>query len=446
MNKIINYQTKLKGSFLPVVMLSSLLFISFAIALCSIAIANVKRGAQHEKQISSLDIAEAGANYYLWHLSHDNKDYCDGTSCSGDGPFGPFSHDYNDQNGNLIGKYDLFITPPTNGDSVVTVKSVGKVVGTNKESVVIAELGMPSFAKYSFLSNTECWFGSNETTNGPVHSNIGVHFDGTANGIISAASKTYTPTSAYGGDDHTSQNGVWGDGGPSGFWVYPVPQVDFTKVSADFAKLRTEATESGIILGDSNGLGYYLLLKENNTIDVYKVTKEKSNGITTSFIRNYAAPSNGVLFANDHVWVDGKYNDKITIAAEIPAGNKDAKIKIKGDILYKTKDGSSNIGLVSEGNIEVTAYAPDNLEIDAALLSQKGHVWFPNSGVVKNNISIYGSISTNLNWTWTWVNNEGVTTAGYHTTNQAYDPYLTLSPPPQFPTTGSFAILSWREE
>jgi hypothetical protein len=158
-------------------------------------------------------------------------------------------------------------------------------------------------------------------------------------------------------------------------------------------------------------------------------------------------PANGVVYVSDNTWVDGVADGHITLAAEITSGNKDAVIKIRDNLLYSAKDGSSSIGLVSESNIEVPNYAPSDLEIDAALLSQKGHVWFPStSGYIKNNISVYGSISTNQYWTWSWVNGIGSVVSGYKNTTQTYDPYLTLSPPPEFPTTGAFAILSWREE
>lgn len=427
-------------------MIASVLFLALATAVAGFAISNLKMAKTHERDISAMEIAEAGVNYYMWHLAHNNKDYCDGNTCpAGSGPYGPYTHEYKDQSGKVIGTYDLYITPPGLGDAVTTVRSVGKLENQILDRIVIADLGMPSFSRYAFITATECWFGPNETTNGPVHSNVGIHFDGTANGIVSATSETYRPTSNFGGDGQI-HDGVWGTGGPTSYFVFPVPAVDFNRVSVDFTNLKTKSKETGgIYLADSKSRGYYLKLRTDGKIDEYRVSGERSSGITTNFIATVDGPTNGIVYVEDDVWVDGTYNGRITVAAYKPKSGT-ALIKVKDNLLYSAKDGTAAIGLVSQGNIEIPDYAATNLEIDAALLSQTGHVWFPNSnGPVKNSISIYGGIASNLYWTWSWVSGTRVI-AGYKVTSQQYDPYLTLSPPPEYPTTGTYAILSWREE
>ncbi len=444
-NTIKNFLTvRSRGAYLPAIMMASILFIAFAVAVIAIATSDLGLTNKHQKSISALDIAEAGVNYYMWHLSHDNKDYCDGETCVGEAPYGPYTHDFTDPTGKVLGTYELYITPPSLGESVTTVKSIGRVNNTSGNRTVIAELGMPSFARYAFLVGTECWFGSDETTNGPVHSNVGVHFDGTANGIVSASNETYTPATEFGGDGQV-HDGVWGNGGPTSYWVYPVPTVDFNRVSIDFTNLQQKADIGGIHLTKASSLGYYLRLRSDGKIDIYRVSRERSTGITTNFLETRNKPGNGIIYVEDNVWVDGTYNDKVTIAAHTSKSGE-PYIKIKDNLLYSAKDGSASIGLVAEGDIEVPEYAANDLEIDAALLSQTGHVWYPYvSGYIKNSIEVYGGISTYLTWTWTWVSGSTVV-SGYRNTTQTYDPYLTLAPPPEFPTTGSYAILSWREE
>ncbi len=440
-----HFQSRSRGAYLPAIMLASILFIAFAVAIISIATSDLKMTKIHERSVSALDIAEAGVNYYMWHLSHNNKDYCDGLTCVGDPPYGPYNHQYQDPSGKVLGDYDLYITPPQLGESVTTVRSVGRLTGAPADRTVIAELGMPSFARYAFLVGTECWFGSDETTNGPVHSNVGVHFDGTANGVVSSSSARYTPSWEFGGDG-AEHDGVWGTGGPTSYWVFPVPTVDFARVSVDFANLRQKSDTGGIHLTSSSSRGYYLYLRTDGTIDVYRVSRERDSGITINFIQNRATPENGIIYVEDNVWIDGTYNHQITLAAHT-SGSGTPIIKVKDNLLYQAKDGTASIGLVAEGNIEVPQYAVNNLEIDAAMLSQTGHIWYPYVyGAIKNNINIYGSISTYQTWTWTWVTSGGVVVSGYRYTSQSFDPYLTLTPPPEFPTTGSYAILSWREE
>ena len=73
-------------------------------------------------QSLALKIAEAGIDYYRWHLAHDPEDFQDGT-----GQPGPYTHDYFDKDGNLIGEFILDITPPAQGSSLVTITSTGKI-------------------------------------------------------------------------------------------------------------------------------------------------------------------------------------------------------------------------------------------------------------------------------------------------------------------------------
>src|SRR3989338_3354825 len=68
----------------------------------------------------SLHIAEAGVNYYRWHLAHNPTDYTDGT-----GQPGPYIHEYKDKDGNAIGSFSLAIDPPPAGTTIVTVRSTG---------------------------------------------------------------------------------------------------------------------------------------------------------------------------------------------------------------------------------------------------------------------------------------------------------------------------------
>jgi hypothetical protein len=44
------------------------------------------------------------------------------------------------------------------------------------------------------------------------------------------------------------------------------------------------------------------------------------------------------------------------------------------------------------------------------------------------------------------VNGSNQITAGYTTTATNFDSNLIYSPPPQYPTTGNYSILNWREQ
>jgi hypothetical protein len=94
----------------------------------------------------------------------------------------------------------------------------------------------------------------------------------------------------------------------------------------------------------------------------------------------------------------------------------------------------------------VSDYAPSTLEVDAAVLAQKSHVWVANTAPVKTKITFYGAVASADFWTWNWVDGSNNIVAGYSTTSTSFDSNLIYAPPPQYPTTGNYSILNWREQ
>ena len=438
-----------RGFIMLTVLIMAFLLSFLGMVGTQLLISNARFNQYEARSEQALNVAEAGVNYYMWHLSHNPSDYKDGGSTPSTSPYGPYVHNYYDTDGNLLGTYTIYITAPSAGSTVVTVKSIGQVPHFSGTRTVLAQVGQPSFASYSFLTGTEVWFGSNETTVGPIFSNVGVHFDGTNNGPVYAAQATYKPTPQFGGDG-TVHNGVWGNGGPSSQWQYPVPSIDFAQVTTDLQQMATLAAAGGVVLPNSNGQGYYLLLKNDGSIDVYKVTNETNSGLSKTFLYNKAAPANGVLYASDNVWVEGTdWPGRMTIAtARFPdQSSSNTSINIVGNITYHAKDGTNALGLIAQKDVHVADYAPNTLEIDGAMLAEKGHVWVDSNAAVKTGtITTYGAIASYDYWTWTWVNNSGNVTAGYPTTVTSFDSNLIYAPPPQYPTTGNYSVLNWREQ
>ncbi|HUD20588.1 MAG TPA: hypothetical protein VMQ44_00775 [Candidatus Saccharimonadales bacterium] len=463
-----------KAFYLPLLLTFMAIIMIVTGSILSLAYRNYEIVRHQTVSNSALNIAEAGANYYLWHLAHNNQDYCDGNTCPTPAPtqYGPYTHIYRDDSGNIIGSYSITITPPATTGGSVTVRSVG--TATNGQTrTVLTSLGVPSFAQYAFISNSESWFGDTETTVGPVHSNAGIHYDGTAQGVVSSAVSTYVPSTCMGGDGHTTENGIWGSGGPQSYWNFPVPQVDFNQITADFNTLQTQAQSNGIFLPtllDSHGHrtydGYAIQLNANGTFTLGRVTAGQDNGSINngcgahsrhnSLMQSVAwegtsraLPANGILFVADNAWVWGTVTSRLTIASGRLPDNSSTRtnIYLQNDINYTAMDGSVALGLMSQSDIVVNSNSEDNLTIDAFLLSQYGKIFRPYySGNVKSNITIYGGIAANSWWTWSWVNGSNVVISGYRNTSQQYDTHLALSPPPSFPKTGSYAILSWKEE
>ncbi len=496
--KTIHNSNNQKGIITPLVLVIASIMLIFATALISWSVSEHKDASRKIRTTQALQVAEAGVNYYKWHLEHDESDYQDGKEwcCDRDpgksladcgGVCGSYDHPYIDYNNINIGYFSLKITPPEIGSTVAIVESTGYAYSdANNKKKITARVGKRSLAEYSFLSNAPIWIGSNESTLGPVHSNGinpdftdgGIRFDGTCNAEVTSATASYDCADTPGHDCTGIKDGVWGDGGPSSYWRFPVPVIDFDLFSVSLADIQTKAAQEdgtcdgdsgegrGICFEDSGAEGYLVKFNANATVDIYRVDslenkiwyynyeqegwkKEAEEIKNKTLLGNYNMPDNGLIFIGDDVWTEGTVNGKVTIgAAKFPENpNHYARIRINDNIQYLARDGNHTLGLISQGDLMVPRYAPDNLIVDATLLSQKGHVYFRNYWPysVKNSIEVYGGIITNLFWTWGYVTN-GVVVDGYNTTNTIYNNNLTFAPPPSFPTSENFEVLSWSEK
>ena len=413
-------------------------------------------------QVEAFQIAEAGINYYQWHLAHFPSDYQDGTTTPG-----PYVHLYTDYDTQTqIGQFTLTITPPSANSSVVTIQSTGWTThNPQQKRTITATYGIPSLAQYSFLSNDIVWIGSSEQISGKLQSNNGVRFDGVGNAPIMSAKATYTCPSAQGSPCPATKNGVWGNppASVSAFWQFPVPAVDFSALTANLATMKASAQSGGIYLPPSSAQGYSLVFNAAGTVSVYKVTSLRANptgwdvnGTAHNEYTDYNArtlqftkviAANSIIYVEDTTWVEGTVNGRVMVAAAaLPYNAATAPtIYIPNNILYSAKDGTSVLGLLAQKNIVVTNHAPLTLEIDAALIAQNGSTqfyYYPSN--IKTLITIFGSIMSYGQWTWTWVDGSNNTTSGYSTTKDVYDSNLLYKPPPSFPLSSEgYKQISW---
>lgn len=434
---------KKKGMYLPLILLSSVIFMALATAIINMALTNVKMANLHNKKITSMSIAEAGINYYMWHLAHDSSDFCDGNTCSGSTPYGPFHHDYTDQSGVSLGTFDLFITPPSTGGSTVTVKSVGKVKGKSPTKSIVSEIGMPSFAKYSMLlNNNPLILRSGEKINGTAHANYSyIQNEGEITGDVSSTER-----------ENSGLPGIRGNGIFGGAKLFPVPPIDFNKLDQVIQEVRTETRdlEEGDYYNVSGSQGYHIILKANS-YDMFRVTKydnQEFGIINEVYLGNHQYPEEGVVFCEDNIWVEGLIeNQKISIFAADPeaSNNQKKKIYITNSLRYTNMNGKDKLGLISQTGVNLVKGVPSTLEIDAAIIAKDGDIKINNFGEKKNSITINGSL-TAKNVIWRYYDNAGIYHSGFGQVNLNIDQYNVLNPPPKFPLTGTYAILSWREE
>jgi hypothetical protein len=480
-----------KGETIVLVLVFGFVFLIILSGITGLVLNQYKLSRQREAYNQALEIAEAGVNYYRWHLAHSPEDFCDGNSPGSENcqspPYGPFVHEYKDPEGGTIGTFSLKITPPSGCYSQIIIESTGKSSDfPNLERTISINYAKPSLARYAFLTNSNVWFGEDEELKGPFHSNGGIRMDGSQNSLSSSAKETYICGPEHGCsywncNDPCSWTasgcqcpGIWGEGegGDLGLWDFPVPAIDFALITRDLATLKEEAQSSGLYFSSSGKYGYHIDFVSSGGFNLYKVTRLKpkvwgwnmeewvyeSNSISKeTFIGHYDLPNDcSPIFLEDNVWVSGDVQGRATVVAaklpETPSSMK--KIIIHDNINYV--DNDSVLGLISQSDILIPLYSPTRLEIKAALLAQNGRVfryYYPNwwwepyrTYAIRDYIETYGSIITNKVWTFTWVDGYGNVLSGYRETEMSYNPDLTYSPPPFFPVSGDYEVFKWEEK
>lgn len=430
----------------------------------------------------ALQIAESGNEYYRWHLAHAPTDFKDGTNSSG-----PYDHTVKDKFDNPVGTFSLTITPPVTGSTVVSVKSKGTITGQpTLDRTITTRLAKPSIAKFATVTNAPAIrFGEGTIIHGPVHSNGGIRFDGTAYNIVSSSLTSYDDPDHSGGSEYSvhthltttdplpptalpARTDVFAAGRQLG-----VPSVDFSGITADLATMLSQAQSSGFYRTSSGALGYELVLKTNDTFDLYRVNSTTSvpSGCTNTqsetgwgtwgvntrtLLGTYSFPSNGLLFFEDHVYVRGQINTAkiMIIAARLPDSESTRRnISITNDILYTNYDGQDVIGLIAQNNVNIGMASENDLRIDAALIAQQGRVgryYYPGPSGGSNRcnpyheratLTLWGMIATNGRYGFAWTDGNG-----YDTRTISYDGSLLYNPPPSTPlTSDQYFPLSWEE-
>jgi hypothetical protein len=420
----------------------------------------------------ALHVAEAGVNYYRWHLAHDPTDYKDGQTDAG-----PYEHEYLDPQGNAIGKYSLTITPPSSGSSIVTLESVGWTYQYPKvKRTIIVQYGRPSFAQYAFLQNSSSWYAAGITVNGKIHSNNGIRMDGTNLSLVTSAQADYQCGNETGCSPPAKHDGVWGAGGDKGLWQFPVPPIDFDAITFDLAQMRTIAQSSGIYLGPSNKSGYHIIFNNDGTYTIKRV-------ITTNAISGYMVPGQGlgsqglggcrerdqiiqtettigtyvitekpIVFVEDNVWVEGVVHGRMSVvSASFPIGSSNVSTWINGNITYTAYDGSDVLGLISQNDLYITRDVPDDFQVDAVLMSQNGaiirhgYISSCNAGPasIKNSLTMNGAVINFDKSYWNW---GSPLESGFRTRTINYDTHILYAPPPYFPSSGEYQFINWRED
>jgi len=402
------------------------------------------------KRDLSFHLAEAGIDYYHWHLIQFPEDYTDGT-----GQVGSYVHDYYDKNGNLVGKFSLEIDAPAEGTHVVGVRSTGLVVDSsgngNSPRTIEAYFGYESFSDSSFVIGSDIIFSATSVTHGKIFSNGCIEFNGLSDNFVqSAKTSPQCPTNTGG------NGGVYGTGGPTSFWQYPVPRKDFPAMGTNFSDLydMSNTSDGRFLSSQSASKGWHLIFYPNGTYDTYKVRTFSSTNYSISdqiFIDNRLIPVNGVIYSESNMFVEGTVNGRVTVVSDssdaLIASGKSHTLIVYDNLIYNQKYSDDIIGLMSEGNIKIAYNVPTDMEIDGMLLSVTGKIVRDNyagSYGLRNSLSFFGSVVSVNGSGFKYISNGNIV-SGFINTSYTYDGNLLYQPPVGVPVIPQYHLISWKE-
>ncbi|MBI3120452.1 MAG: hypothetical protein HYZ08_02425, partial [Candidatus Kerfeldbacteria bacterium] len=320
-------------------------------------------------QTLALTIAEAGIDRFEWQLAHDPDEFILGTG----------EQTYGDPLSGTLGAWDTEVIPPEEGSSLITIRATGwSEKNSDAKRTIEVQYGKPSLAEYSFLTNSDVWFGDDEHLIGKMHSNGGIRMDGTCNSVMSSAKETYNCQEHHGCGGGQEKPGIWGDADVScsSLWEFPVPAYDFDALNELLSDLRDDA---GMVLPDSGAFGYHIVFQADGTFDLYQVTRLRAPSVafdtygvrrngsydisSEQFIERRSLPANGLIVVEDWLWVEGTFRGRATIAAGIEPYQPDTAplIMISNNLVYSTKDGSDSLALIGQRDVMIPRYVPDTM-------------------------------------------------------------------------------------
>jgi len=467
-----------KGSITTLVLVFGSVFLLMFSGLSGFILLQLKQSRQKAAWNQALTIAEAGLNYYRWHLAHAPNDFQDGQASCCDSPpctaCGPYEHDYNDPEGGNIGAFSLEIqgSQQCGETSSIIITSTGWAEDyPNTKRIVQTKYVQPTVADFAYLLNDNVWAGADREIKGPYHSNGGIRMDGENKSIVTSASESWYCTSSFGCSPSQTMPGIFTTAnGNEDLFNFPIPPFDFDGITMDLAQIKnTTQGGQGIYLAPSGDEGYHIILRNNQTMDVYRITQlnrvyaynseigwhwEDSIINNETFVGNYLVPETcGLAFIEDNLWIEGELNGKLTIvSADLINPNTETNVWLEGNIEYATRDGSVGLVLIAQNNNLIGLNVPESMELHGVFVAQNGHFgrnhydcsWYwPECK--RDYLEIFGSVVSNGRVGTKW-SSGGSWSSGFEQRENIYDPQQSFSPPIFLPATSEeHQFKEWEE-
>jgi hypothetical protein len=464
-----------KGSLLVVTLIFATVFTILSASLLRFVGMHYTQTELDTSRAQALHIAEAGIEYYKWRLAHFPDDIQDGT-----GEDGPYVHTFYDPEGDAVGEFSLEIGGETfcNRVQVVHATSTGHTYeNPEMKRTLFARIARPTIADYSYIVDGNVFAGSSRTIVGPYHGNGVIRMD--ANNLSAVTTKMGDASCASAGlgdcPAGDSIPGIYGNGTNPQWWRNSEPDIPFSNFDFDFFSMEAMAQSDAIhlpkISNDTSVFGYSLVLQNDGTVDIYRVTNIHSwKTATLPSMINVAIPelstnrdshrtfiesrpiisSCPLIFVSDRLWIEGEVSGKMTVVA-YDTGTFEPDIYLPDHITYTTNDGTSGISLLAENNIILPYYIPNVQNISGifvALNGSYGRPWYsffaslPDTSFrTRDTLNTTGTIVSKLRTGTSWTDG-----TAFLVRNDNYDRNLVDAPPPLTPFTSSdFRFIEWQE-
>jgi hypothetical protein len=365
------------------------------------------------------------------------------------------------------GSYTVNVTSSGSGTNLWFVTSQGAYSGALRN--VQAWMSPDSFAKYAYFTNSETNNGS------PIYFVTGDHLTGLVhtNGYFSLAGNPQFSTkvdSANQGDSfYHAATGTYTEAGISS----PTDTTQFYHYNTSYAADHPSAYQNSPTYSFNGGQPVVNMPASTANVQANaNISISGPNGANANVTLSYTAsgvtvnpPASGSIVINNNgvqqtltstarppyptfsttlstIYVTGTATASGTVSGRTTLGASNG-INIPSSLVYN--DPSKDVlGLISDGNVTVTATSPGNLTIDAEIMSINGSFTVNNySGLPPmGTLNILGGLVQNQRGAVGTFSGSPPTLRSGFLKNYVYDNVLLSTPPPNWPTTGQVHVLN----
>lgn len=328
--------------------------------------------------------------------------------------------------------------------STGTVNSVTRVIK-------LLRIYQPTYAEFALWShsNGAIYFKDGEVFDGHVHADDQLYFDASGGGPVFHAAVT-SNAGTYSIQNGSINSIEFDQGLTLNSYQGQMADVDFN--SSASTSLKSIANSTGLVLDGNTTITFNASgsVKITNSRAGYNNYSYNPSAEGIIYIRNATSGSSSTRPGTAYI-TGGTVKGRLTVVTE-------SDMYIQGHVQYKT-DPQTNpsstdaLGLISRDDIYVDTGAPNNLNIDAAMIATgtsgdgttgSFSVINYNTGSPRGTLNVYGGIVQDQRGAVGTFSGSS-TTHGY-AKQYSYDPRFINTPPPYYPTIADKVTFSqWQE-